>query len=147
MQGVLKWIHARRSLLSSFCCPDQYQKIVLSLLYWFRLINLSFQIQKKCVPLCQLDHSDGKFLGTMECQWFSTCQPLISMVFPMIFPWETMVFQWFFTVGPLVSMVFYRWTIGINGFSNGFLQWKHIWILLPAHDPLKIVAGWHHNIC
>ena len=42
----------------------------------------------------------------MECQWFFTCQPLVSMVFPMIFPLETMVFQWFFTVGPLVSMVF-----------------------------------------
>ena len=53
-----------------------------------------------------LDHSDGKFLGTMECQWFFTCQPLVSMVFPMVFSLGTMVFQWFFIVGPLVSMVF-----------------------------------------
>ena len=52
-----------------------------------------------------LDHDDGTFFGTMECQWFFTCQPLVSMVFPMVFPLETMVIQCFFTVGPLVSMV------------------------------------------
>ena len=61
-----------------------------------------------------------------------------------------MVIQWFFTVGPLVSMVFYRWTIGINDFPmvsyRGNIGLNEIWIQLRAHDPLKIVAGWHHNI-
>ena len=33
-----------------------------------------------------VDHDDGTFFGTMECQWFFTCQPLVSMVFPMVFP-------------------------------------------------------------
>ena len=56
--------------------------------------------------------------------WFFTSQPLVSMVFPMVFPLETMVFQWFFTVEPLVSMVFYRWTIGINGLSNSYINWS-----------------------
>ena len=174
-----------------------------------------------------LDHDDGTFFGTMECQWFFTCQPLVSMVFPMVFSLGTMVFQWFlsldhwyrwffqwffhkrwcffngflpsdhwyrwffqwffhlrrwflngflpldhwyqwfFTVEPLVSMVFpmvsYSGNIGLNGLekaSDGH-QWftekrlfivnmapvSEIWILLPAHDPLKVVAGWHHNIC
>ena len=55
--------------------------------------------------------------------------------------------RWYIFWKDGMSMVFHMSTIGINGFSNGFLQWKHIWILLPAHDPLKIVAGWHHNIC
>ena len=61
-----------------------------------------------------------------------------------------MVIQWFFTVGPLVSMVFYRWTIGINDLPmvsyRGNIGLNEIWIQLRAHDPLKIVAGWHHNI-
>ena len=52
--------------------------------------------------------------------WFFISKPLVSMVFPL----ETMVFQWFFTVEPLVSMVFYRWTIGINGLSNGYINWS-----------------------
>ena len=59
-----------------------------------------------CILGLGVDHDDGTFFGTMECQWFFTCQPLVSMVFPMVFSLGTMVFQWFFIVGPLVSMVF-----------------------------------------
>ena len=55
-------------------------------------------------------------------QWFFSVGPLVSMVFPMVFPFETMVSQWFFTVGPLVSMVFpmvsYSGNIGLNGLEK-----------------------------
>ena len=58
--------------------------------------------------LCQ-DHSDGKFLGTMECQWFSSR-----------YHCGQWFFNGFFTSEPSLSMVFHISTIGINGFSNGF---------------------------
>ena len=94
----------------------------------------------------RIGHSDGKFLGTMECQWFFTCQPLVSMVFPMIFPLETMVFQWFFIVGPLVSMVFpmvfpletmvFQWFFAVEPLVsmvflplNHWYQWFVQWLL------------------
>ena len=56
-----------------------------------------------------LDHGDGKFLGTMECQWFSSR-----------YHCGQWFFNGFFTSEPSLSMVFHISTIGINGFSNGF---------------------------
>ena len=56
-----------------------------------------------------VDHSDGKFLGTMECQWFSSR-----------YHCGQWFFNGFFTSEPSLSMVFHISTIGINGFSNGF---------------------------
>jgi len=57
----------------------------------------------------RLDHGDGKFLGTMECQWFSSR-----------YHCGQWFFNGFFTSEPSLSMVFHISTIGINGFSNGF---------------------------
>ena len=56
-----------------------------------------------------VDHGDGKFLGTMECQWFSSR-----------YHCGQWFFNGFFTSEPSLSMVFHISTIGINGFSNGF---------------------------
>ena len=55
-----------------------------------------------------------------------------------------MVFKWFFTFEPLVSMVFQNSTIGINGFSNGFLQMNNchwmdgLWLTIDI-DGLSMV--------
>ena len=57
----------------------------------------------------KVDHGDGKFLGTMECQWFSSR-----------YHCGQWFFNGFFTSEPSLSMVFHISTIGINGFSNGF---------------------------
>ena len=122
------------------CCKPftHFETIVLLRKnYLFKSFEPSFQKGT-------LDHGDGKFLGTMECQWFSsryhcgqwffngffllvnhrcrwfsTSQPLVSMVFPMFFSLETMVFQWFFAVEPLVSMVF----LPLNHWYQWFVQW------------------------
>ena len=56
-----------------------------------------------------IDHDDGKFLGTMECQWFSSR-----------YHCSQWFFNGFFTSEPSLMMVFHISTIGINGFSNGF---------------------------
>ena len=60
--------------------------------------------------------------------------------------WLAMVFF----KAPLISMFFLPVNHWYQWFSNGFLPWNiglnEIWIQLRAHDPLKIVAGWHHNI-
>ena len=45
--------------------------------------------------------------------WFFTSQPLVSMVFPMVFYRGTIGIDGFF-----------RWTIGINGLSNGYINWS-----------------------
>ena len=50
-----------------------------------------------CILGLGVDHDDGTFFGTMECQWFFTCQPLVSMVF---------------------SMVSYSGNIGLNGLEK-----------------------------
>ena len=54
------------------------------------------------------------FLVNHCCLWFSTCQPLVLMVFQWFFtcqPLVSMVFQWFLDVEPLVSMFFFN---GVN---------------------------------
>ena len=55
-----------------------------------------------------------------------------------------MVFKWFFTFEPLVSMVFQISPIGINDFSNVFLQMNHchwmdgLWLTIDI-DGLSMV--------
>ena len=61
------------------------------------------------MQVLSIDHGDGKFLGTMECQWFSSR-----------YHCGQWFFNGFFTSEPSLSMVFHISTIGINGFSNGF---------------------------
>ena len=73
-------------------------------------------------------------------QWFFTVGPLVSMVFPMVFPFETMVSQWFFTLGPLVSMVFHRFPMVANHWSNDGMVTIHrygllvyVWAVINDH--------------
>ena len=73
----------------------------------------------------RLDHSDGKFLGTMECQWFFTCQPLVSMVFPMVFSLGTMVFNGFLSLDHWYRWFFQWFFHKRRCFFNGFLPSEH----------------------
>ena len=77
-----------------------------SYLIYFMMVSL-LNLPRQEFLDCDCYHCEKPmvFKVTIAIEWMVWKQPLVSMVFPMVFPLETMVIQCFFTVGPLVSMV------------------------------------------
>ena len=84
-------------------------QVLLGIVESSNLIHITSFSQS--VDSCQVhvDHDDGRFLSTMECQWFFQ-KTIVVNGFSM----------GFFSYEPWLSMGFHMSTIGINGFSMVF---------------------------